>query len=69
MRRNSLGGGGAEQQETFEKIKEYLMSPPVLRAPKARNPFKMYNAAQEQVIGAVLLQEEDGKEFAVAYVS
>jgi hypothetical protein len=29
----------------------------------------MYIAAQEWVIGAVLLQEEDGKEFSVAYVS
>jgi hypothetical protein len=60
---------GAEQREAFEKIKEYLMSPPMLRAPKAGNPFKMYIAAQEQVIGAVLLQEEDGKKFPVAYVS
>jgi hypothetical protein len=34
-----------------------------------RNPFKMYIAAQEQIIGAILLQEEDGKEFSVAYVS
>jgi hypothetical protein len=45
------------------------MSPPVLRAPKAGNPFKMYIARQERVIGIVLLQEEDGKEFPVAYVS
>jgi hypothetical protein len=45
------------------------MSPPVLRAPKAGNPFKMYIDVQEQLIGAVLLQEEDGKEFLVAYVS
>jgi hypothetical protein len=29
----------------------------------------MYIAMQEWVIGAVLLQEEDGKEFLVAYVS
>jgi hypothetical protein len=29
----------------------------------------MYITAQEWVIGAVLLQEEDGKEFLVAYVS
>jgi hypothetical protein len=45
------------------------MSPPVLRAPKAGNLFKMYIATQEWVIGAVLLQEEDGKEFPMAYVS
>jgi hypothetical protein len=53
----------------LEKIKEYLVSPLVLRAPKVRNPLKMYIAAPEPVIGAVLLQEEDGKEFSVAYVS
>jgi hypothetical protein len=60
---------GVEQREDFKKIKEYLMSPPVLRAPKAGNPFKMYIDVQERVIGVVLLQEEDGKEFLVAYVS
>jgi hypothetical protein len=68
MRRSSLRAG-AEQREAFEKIKKYLVSPPMLRAPKARNPFKMYIATQEWVIGVVLLQEEDGKEFLVAYVS
>jgi hypothetical protein len=41
----------------------------MLRAPKAENPIKMYIAAQEWVIGAVLLQKEDGKEFLVAYIS
>jgi hypothetical protein len=45
------------------------VSPPVLQAPKARNPFMMYIAVQERVIGAVPLQEEDDKEFSVAYVS
>jgi hypothetical protein len=45
------------------------VSPPVLRAPKVGNPFKMYIAVQERVIGAVLLQEEDDKEFLVACMS
>jgi hypothetical protein len=45
------------------------VSPSVLRAPKVGNPFNMYIAAQEWVIKAVLLQEEDGKEFSVAYVT
>jgi hypothetical protein len=40
----------------------------MLRAPKVGNPINVYIAAQEQVIRAVLLQEEDGKEFPVAYV-
>jgi hypothetical protein len=60
---------GAEQREPFKKIKEYLVSPPMLRAPKLGNPFNMYIAAQEWVIGAFLLQEEDGKEFSVGHVS
>jgi hypothetical protein len=41
----------------------------VLRAPKAGNLFKMYITTQEWVIRAILLQEEDGKEFPIAYVS
>jgi hypothetical protein len=45
------------------------MSPSMLRALKIGNPFKMHIAAQEWVIGAVLLQEEDAKEFLVAYIS
>jgi hypothetical protein len=60
---------GVEQRQAFKRIKEYLVSPPVLRAPKVGNPFKMYIATQERVIGAILLQEEDDKEFLVAYVS
>jgi hypothetical protein len=31
--------------------------------------FKLYVAAQEHVIGVVLTQESEGKEFIVAYVS
>jgi hypothetical protein len=68
LRRSSLGRG-AEQWEAFEKIKEYLVSPPLLQAQKFGNLFKMYIAAQEWVIGAVLLQEEDGKELLVVYMS
>jgi hypothetical protein len=45
------------------------MSSPVLRAPKVGNLFNMYIIVQEWVIGAVLLQEEGGKKFLVAYVS
>jgi hypothetical protein len=64
-----LGGGGAEQKETFEKIKEYLAAPPVLRAPKLGEMFKLYIAAKECVIGTTMLQEKNGKEFLVIYIS
>jgi hypothetical protein len=59
----------AEQRQAFHKIKEYLVTSLMLRAPKAGNPFKMYIAAQERVIEAVPLQEEDGKELPMTYVS
>ena len=57
MKLNLLGG--AQQQETFEKIKKYLSSPPVLKAPKKAIPFRLYVAAEGKVIGAVLTQETE----------
>jgi hypothetical protein len=60
---------GDEQKEAFEKIKRYLASPPVLCAPKNDKGFKLYIYAQERVIGAALLQEDEGKEYVVAYIS
>ena len=48
---------GAEQQEAFEKIKVYLSSTPVLKAPRREVPFRLYVAVEDNVIGAVLTQE------------
>ena len=42
---------GAEQQESFEKIKNYLSSPPVLKAPRRGVPFRLYVAAEDKVLG------------------
>jgi ribonuclease HI len=60
---------GTEQEATFNKINEYLVSPPVLRAPVSGQGFRLYSAAQEKVIGAALTQEDGGKEFVLAYMS
>jgi hypothetical protein len=60
---------GDKQREAFEKIKRYLVSPLVLRAPKIGMDFNLYIVAQEHVIGVVLTQEDEGKEFVVAYLS
>ena len=59
---------GAELQEAFEKIKKYLSSPPVLKAPKRGTPFRLYVAAEDKVIGVVLTQETEGREYIVTYV-
>jgi hypothetical protein len=39
------------------------------RAPKIGKAFKLYIAAQEHVVGATLMQDEDGKEHVMAYVT
>jgi hypothetical protein len=53
---------GAEQQAAFEEIKEYLSTPPVLKAPPSRVPFRLYVAAENDVIVAILTQETEGRE-------
>ena len=66
MRPNLLGG--AEQQESFEKIKNYLSSPPVLKAPRRGVPFRLYVAVEDNVIGTVLTQETEEKEYVITYI-
>uniref|UniRef100_J3NCY2 Retrotransposon gag domain-containing protein n=1 Tax=Oryza brachyantha TaxID=4533 RepID=J3NCY2_ORYBR len=60
---------GTKQQQAFNELKKYLSTPPVLRAPKARVPFRLYIAAEDSVIGAVLTQESEGKESVITYLS
>jgi hypothetical protein len=54
-------GGGAKQQGAFYQIKHYLSTTPVLRATKSGEPFQLYIAVQEDVIGVVLMQEFEAK--------
>jgi hypothetical protein len=41
----------------------------VLKAPHVGVPFRLYIAAENKVIGAVLTQETEGKEHVVTYLS
>ena len=59
----------AKQQKTFDKIKIYLSSPPVLKAPRGGVPFRLYVAAEDKVIGAVLTQETEEKEYIITFLS
>ena len=52
---------GAKQQEAFEKIKIYLFSPPVLKAPRRGVPFRLYVAAEDKVIGGCFNSKNRGK--------
>ncbi|XP_038717270.1 uncharacterized protein LOC120010560 [Tripterygium wilfordii] len=57
-------------RNAFNNIKEYLLHPPVLKAPIPGRPLILYIAAQERSLGALLGQVDDeGKESASYYVS
>jgi hypothetical protein len=58
-----------EQQKAFDEIKEYMKEPPVLVPPQLNKPIKLYVAADTQTIGSALIQEFEGKERVVAYLS
>jgi hypothetical protein len=60
---------GNEQQKAFDEIKQYMKEPPVLVPPQLNKPFKLYVAADTQTIGSALIQEFEGKERVVAYLS
>jgi ribonuclease HI len=58
-----------EQQKAFNEIEEYMKEPPILVPPQLNKPFKLYVAADTQTIGSALIQEFEGKERVVAYLS
>jgi hypothetical protein len=60
---------GADQQRVFENIKRYLSLPPVIKAPMARTPFRLYIADKNAVNGAVLAQVTEDKEHIITYLS
>jgi hypothetical protein len=60
---------GDEQQKAFDEIKQYMKEPPVLVPPQLNKPFKLYVAADTQTVGSALIQEFEGKERIVVYLS
>ncbi|KAK3022653.1 hypothetical protein RJ639_045419 [Escallonia herrerae] len=58
-----------ECQASFEALKEYLASPPLLSKPIAGEMLFLYLAIIDFAVSAVLIREEDSKQFPVYYVS
>ena len=58
-------------QEAFEKIKSYLMKPPILVPPALKKPLLLYLTTTDTAMGALLAQylEETRKENAIYYIS
>ena len=58
-------------QEAFEKIKNYLMKPPILVPPIPKKPLLLYLTTTDTAMGALLAQylEETRKENVIYYIS
>ena len=54
----------------FERIREYLLSPPILVPPMPRRPLLLYLSVSDIVLRCMLTQPDDyGKERAIYYLS
>ena len=53
----------------FTKLKNMLVSPPIMRSPNWELPFEIMCDASDYAIGAVLGQREDKKAFVIYYAS
>ena len=60
---------GDEQQASFDKIIDKLISPPILAYADYTKPFTVHTDASSSGLGAVLYQQQDGQDRVVAYAS
>ena len=60
---------GKEQQLALDEIKNYLTNSPVLIPPQQGKPFRLYLSTDGLVIGSALIQEFEGKERVIYYLS
>ena len=70
LRKNQPTVWNDDCQCAFEKIKECLLSPPVLVPPTPRQPLLLYLSVSDIALGCMLAQLDDsGKERAIYYLS
>ena len=70
LRKNQPIEWNEECQKAFEKIKEYITSPPVLKPLRQGKPLILYLALEENAMGAMLAQEgPESVEHTVYYLS
>ncbi|RVW82824.1 Retrovirus-related Pol polyprotein from transposon 17.6 [Vitis vinifera] len=56
-------------QKSFEELKQFLTTAPIVRAPKLEITFEVMCDASDLAMGAVLGQREDGKPYVIYYAS
>ena len=70
LRKNQPTVWNDDFQQAFEKIKECLLSPPVLVPPTTGRPLLLYLSVSDIALGCMLAQLDDsGKEQAIYYLS
>ncbi|RVX02436.1 Retrovirus-related Pol polyprotein from transposon 17.6, partial [Vitis vinifera] len=70
LRKNQPTVWNDDCQLAFERIKEYLLSPPVLVPPMLGRPLLLYLSVSDMALGCMLAQLDDsGKERAIYYLS
>ncbi|KAK3032340.1 hypothetical protein RJ639_035391 [Escallonia herrerae] len=58
-----------ECQKSFEELKRYLLSPPLLTKPITGEDLFIYLSISEVAVSTVLIREEEGKQRPVYYIS
>ncbi|RVW68164.1 Retrovirus-related Pol polyprotein from transposon 297 [Vitis vinifera] len=66
--RQFLGHAGFYRR-SFDQLKQFLTTAPIVRAPNWQLPFEVMCDASDFAIGAVLGQREDGKPYVIYYAS
>jgi len=56
-------------EEIFKQFKEFLTSPAVIQKPRLDHPILVYLAVSEEAVSAALVQETEGEERPVYFVS
>ncbi|RVW12692.1 Retrovirus-related Pol polyprotein from transposon opus [Vitis vinifera] len=56
-------------QRSFDQLKQFLTTAPIVRAPNWQLPFEVMCDASDFAIGVVLGQREDGKPYVIYYAS
>lgn len=59
----------SEADEAFRKLKNHLITAPILSCPDYSKPFEVHTDASDYGIGGVLTQTLDGQEKVIAYMS
>jgi hypothetical protein len=56
-------------EEAFQRLKEFLATPPILTRPQPGTPLLLYLAVSENAMSSALVQEIKGEEKPVYFVS